>query len=228
MEKNKTLTERYEENEKKIDDISYDLYSRNLSLEELGNISLSLNEKSRINEELLYDIINSIENSNKKSWKTMIIGVIITFASLGFCFINIPIGILLAIVNIGVISKSIKTSTCDELKDLLLKVYNQKSRINFYKNNVINKVKSTSKEIKDNIWCGEELEMLFDISVRYVEMLLDGAKPDIESPYIELIVKELLKDENHPDASIEELIKLAREKKNNKNKSLEMTPLSKQ
>lgn len=228
MEKNKTLTERYEENEKKIDDISYDLYSRNLSLEELGNISLSLNEKSRINEELLYDIINSIENSNKKSWKTMIIGVIITFASLGFCFINIPIGILLAIVNIGVISKSIKTSTCDELKDLLLKVYNQKSRINFYKNNVINKVKSTSKEIKDNIWCGEELEMLFDISVRYVEMLLDGAKPDIESPYIELIVKELLKDENHPDASIEELIELAREKKKNKNEVLEMTPLSKQ
>ena len=228
MEKNKTLTERYEENEKKIDDISYDLYSRNLSLEELGNISLSLNEKSRINEELLYDIINSIENSNKKSWKTMIIGVIITFASLGFCFINILIGILLAIVNIGVISKSIKTSTCDELKDLLLKVYNQKSRITFYKNNVINKVKSTSKEIKDNIWCGEELEMLFDISVRYVEMLLDGAKPDIESPYIELIVKELLKDENHPDASIEELIELAREKKNNKNKALEMAPLSKQ
>lgn len=228
MEKNKTLTERYEENEKKIDDISYDLYSRNLSLEELGNISLSLNEKSRINEELLYDIINSIENSNKKSWKTMIIGVIITFASLGFCFINIPIGILLAIVNIGVISKSIKTSTGDELKDLLLKVYNQKSRINFYKNNVINKVKSTSKEIKDNIWCGEELEMLFDISVRYVEMLLDGAKPDIESPYIELIVKELLKDENHPDASIEELIELAREKKKNKNEVLEMTPLSKQ
>lgn len=228
MEKNKTLTERYKENEEKIDNISYDLYSRNLSLEELGNISLSLNEKSKINEELLYDIINSIENSNKKSWKTMIIGVIITFASLGFCFINIPIGILLAIINIGVISKSIKTSTYDELKDLLLKVYSQKSRIISYKNNVINRVKSTSKEINDNIWCGEELEMLFDISVRYAEMLLDGAKPDIESPYIELIVKELLKDENHPDASIEELIELAREKKNNKNKALEMTPLSKQ
>lgn len=228
MEKNKTLTERYKENEEKIDNISYDLYSRNLSLEELGNISLSLNEKSKINEELLYDIINSIENSNKKSWKTMIIGVIITFASLGFCFINIPIGILLAIINIGVISKSIKTSTYDELKDLLLKVYSQKSRIISYKNNVINRVKSTSKEINDNIWCGEELEMLFDISVRYAEILLDGAKPDIESPYIELIVKELLKDENHPDASIEELIELAREKKNNKNKALEMTPLSKQ
>lgn len=228
MEKNKTLTERYEENEEKIDNISYDLYSKNLSLEELGNISLSLNEKSRINEELLCDIIGEIENNNKKSWKAMIIGALITLTSLGFCFINIPIGILLAIVNIGVISKSIKTSTCDELKDLLLKVYNQKSRITFYKNNVINKVKSTSKEIKDNIWCGEELEMLFDISVRYVEMLLDGAKPDIESPYIELIVKELLKDENHPDASIEELIELAREKKNNKNKALEMAPLSKQ
>ena len=228
MEKNKTLTERYEENEKKIDDVSYNLYRRNLSLEELGNISLSLNEKSRINEELLYDIISEIENNNKKSWKTMIIGALITLTSLGFCFVNIPIGILLAIVNIGVISKSIKINSDDELKDLLLKVYNQKSRITSYKNNVINKVKSTSKEINDNIWCGEELEMLFDISVRYVEMLLDGAKPDIESPYIELIVKELLKDENHPDASIEELIELAREKKNNKNKALEMTPLSKQ
>lgn len=228
MEKNKTLTERYEENEEKIDNISYDLYRRNLSLEELGNISLSLNEKSKINEELLCDIINLIENNNKKSWKTMIIGTLITLVSLGFCFINIPIGILLAILNIGVISKSIKTSSDDELKDLLLKVYSQKSRIISYKNNVIGKVKSTSKEINDNIWCGEELEMLFDISVRYVEMILDGAKPDIESPYIELIVKELLKDENHPDASIEELIELAREKKKNKNKVLEITPLSKQ
>ena len=35
-----------------------------------------------------------------------------------------------------------------------------------------------------------------------LEMLLEGAEPDLESPYIEMIVKELLKDEDHPNASI--------------------------
>lgn len=64
------------------------------------------------------------------------------------------------------------------------------------------------------MWVGEELEMLFDLSVRYVEMLLEGAEPDLESPYIEMIVKELLKDEDHPNASITELLELAKEKRN--------------
>lgn len=56
--------------------------------------------------------------------------------------------------------------------------------------------------------------MLFDLSVRYVEMLLEGAEPYLESPYIETIVKELLKDEDHPNASIEELVELKRSKMN--------------
>lgn len=44
-------------------------------------------------------------------------------------------------------------------------------------------------------------------------MLLEGAEPDLESPYIEMIVKELLKDEDHPNASITELLELAKEKR---------------
>ena len=77
----------------------------------------------------------------------------------------------------------------------------------------LKEVKSTSKNINNDVWVGEELEMLFDLSVRYVEMLLEGAEPDLESPYIEMIVKELLKDEDHPNASITELLELAKEKR---------------
>ena len=41
----KSLTKNYEESERKLNDISYELYGKNLYLKELGKLSLSLNEK---------------------------------------------------------------------------------------------------------------------------------------------------------------------------------------
>ena len=57
----KSLTKSYEESERKLNDISYELYGKNLSLKELGKLSLSLNEKMKDNENLLYDSIVRIK-----------------------------------------------------------------------------------------------------------------------------------------------------------------------
>lgn len=209
----KLLTKSYEESERELNDISYELYGKNLSLDELGKLSLSLNEKMKNNENLLYDVINTIDSCNKGTTRDILIRIILTVLSAGICLINLPIGLLLTVLNLVSVFKYKGYDEVEKLNVLLLQLYGQKSRIVGYKNKVIEKVKNTSKNINNDVWVGEELEMLFDISVRYVEMLLEGVEPDIESPYIEMIVKELLKDEDHPDASIAELVELAKEKR---------------
>lgn len=210
----KSLTKSYEESERKLNDISYELYGKNLSLKELGKLSLSLNEKMKDNENLLYEVINMIESYNKGSARNILSRTILSLISIGICFINLPIGLVLTALNVVSVYKYKGCTEVEELNELLLELYGQKSRITSYKNKIIEKVKSTSKNINNDVWVGEELEMLFDLSVRYVEMLLEGAEPDLESPYIEMIVKELLKDEDHPNASIEELVELKRSKMN--------------
>lgn len=129
-------------------------------------------------------------------------------------FYQFPIGLILTALSVVSVYEYKGCTEVEELNELLLELYGQKNRITSYKNGIIEKVKSTSKNINNDVWVGEELEMLFDLSVRYVEMLLEGAEPDLESPYIEMIVKELLKDEDHPNASIEELVELKRSKMN--------------
>lgn len=210
----KSLTKSYEESERKLNDISYELYGKNLSLKKLGKLSLSLNEKMKDNENLLYEVINMIESYNKGSARNILICTILSLISIGICFINLPIGLVLTALSVVSVYKYKGCTEVEELNELLLELYGQKSRITSYKNGIIEKVKSTSKNINNDVWVGEELEMLFDLSVRYVEMLLEGAEPDLESPYIEMIVKELLKDEDHPNASITELLELAKEKRN--------------
>ena len=143
----------------------------------------------------------------------MFFSIILSLISIGICFINLPIGLVLTALSVVSVYKYKGCTEVEELNELLLELYGQKSRITSYKNGIIEKVKSTSKNINNDVWVGEELEMLFDLSVRYVEMLLEGAEPDLESPYIEMIVKELLKDEDHPNASITELLELAKEKR---------------
>lgn len=219
-ESKESLTKRYEDGEKELNEISEKLYGKDLSLEELGSLSLLLNKKMANNEDLLYDIIATINSYDKSSNRNIIIRVVLTFISLGICIINIAVGLLLTSFSLASIYKYTGYTEGEELKDLLLQVYAEKSRIASYKRTIINKVKTSSKSINDEIITSEELEMLFDISVRYVEMLLNGADPDIESPYIEIIVKELLKDENHPNASIAELVEL-RKNKESKGKVLE-------
>lgn len=218
---NTILFKRYEENEQNLNQISDELYSKEPTLDKLGNISLSLNDKMKLNEELLKEVLKTLEEYDNNSWHYVIIGTIMIIISLGLSFINIPVGLLLIGITLISTCKKIKFTEGEELKVLLLKVYGQKSRIMGYKYDITSKVKQTNKKINNNIWSGEELEMLFDISVSYVEMLLDGLNPNIASPYIESIVKELLKDVNHPNASIPELVKLA--KGNNTNKVLERT-----
>lgn len=209
----KSLTKNYEESERKLNDVSYELYSKNLSLKELGKLSLSLNEKMKDNENLLYEVINMIESYNKGAALNIVIRTILSLISIGISFINLPIGLVLTTLSVVSVYKYKGCTEVEELNELLLELYGQKSRITSYKNKIIEKVKSTSKNINNDVWVGEELEMLFDLSVRYVEMLLEGAEPDLESPYIEMIVKELLKDEEHPNASITELLELAKEKR---------------
>lgn len=209
----KSLAKNYEESERKLNDISYELYGKNLSLKELGKLSLSLNEKMKDNENLLYEVINMIESYNKGAALNIVIRTILSLISIGISFINLPIGLVLTALSVVSVYKYKGCTEVEELNELLLELYGQKSRITSYKNKIIEKVKSTSKNINNDVWVGEELEMLFDLSVRYVEMLLEGAEPDLESPYIEMIVKELLKDEEHPNASITELLELAKEKR---------------
>lgn len=175
----------------------------------------------KLNEDLLKEVLKTLEEYDNNSWHYVIIGTIMIIISLGLSFINIPVGLLLIGITLISTCKKIKFTEGEELKVLLLKIYGQKSRIMGYKYDITSKVKQTNKKINNNIWSGEELEMLFNISVSYVEMLLDGLSPNIASPYIESIVKELLKDVNHPNASIPELVKLA--KGNNTNKVLERT-----
>lgn len=210
----KLLTKSYEESERELNEISFELNCKTLSLDELGKLSLSLNEKLKTNENLLNEVINTIETHNKTTQRDILIRIILTAISMGLTLINLPIGIILTALNIISVYKYKGYEEEENLNALLLELYSQKSRITNFKNKAIEKVKETSQCINNNEWYGEELEMLFDISVRYVEMLLDGANPDIESPYIEMIVRELLKDEDHPNASISELISLAKEKRN--------------
>lgn len=84
----KSLTKSYEESERKLNDISYELYGKNLSLKELGKLSLSLNEKMKDNENLLYEAINKIESYNKGSARNVLIHTILSLISIGICFIN--------------------------------------------------------------------------------------------------------------------------------------------
>lgn len=202
--------ERYSLIEKSLYDVNERLYANVPSLEDLGSLSLGLNDILADNDDLLRDVLDKIDDTEKNSKNILGLGALLTLLSAGVCLVNILAGILFAFASLMIIGKSVKPVINNDLNNLLLMIYAQKSRIISYKKDVISEVRASTKDINKESWYGEELEMLFDIAVRYVEMLLNGEKPNIESYYIDAMVKGLLKDDRYPDASIDELVNIRR------------------
>ena len=191
--KKENIVKTHEKKLKKIDsnleEIYKKLYSLDVQNSDLTSISNNLNELLRENEHLKENLNNDITKTIKQSQKSYLAYAVLTLLVLGSSFINFGLTIILLSAELGIIIKSIGNTTITDLEVIKDSTWLQNYRIHRYQKNASNRMKMRSKEI-------------------------DGSSINIENTLVKSIVKELLKDENYPNASIEELVELKRSKMN--------------
>lgn len=216
--KKENIAKTHEKKLKKIDsnleEIYKKLYSLDVQNSELTSISNNLNELLRENEHLKENLNNDITKTIKQSHKSYLAYAVLTLLVLGSSFINFGLAIILLSAELGMIIKSIGNTTITDLEAIKDSAGLQNYRIVRYQKNASNRIKMKSKEIDDSEVFGINFNDAYEKALECVRLLLDGSSINIENPLVKSIVKELLKDENYPNASIEELVELKRSKMN--------------
>lgn len=206
------LNKRLLSNEASLEDVG-----EKLEVEEsssgLAEISCELNKIMRSVNSVYDDAQEAEENLKKKSNKKLVLyGFVSGLALIGFMS-NILIGILLLALDVLMVAHDLNSSEYYDLRNILNQACTQRKKTSNYKHAVIDKISAKSKDISDKAKSSFELAMLYDVALNFVQMLLNGENPEIDSPLLEEVIKEILKDENHPDASLEELVKINKAKK---------------
>lgn len=206
----------YEKYLKNIDaslkEIYRKLYNMDIQSDELGNISVKLNELLKENEQLKRVVTNDITKTLKHSHKLYLAYTGIALLTIGSCFISYGLAIPLIVAEVGMIVKNIGNTTLTDLESIKENADFQNYRIVRYKKTAAGRIKIKSKEYDDSEVYGMNFNDAYEIALECVRTLLDGGKTTIENDLVKDIVKELLKDENYPDATIEELVELKRSK----------------
>ncbi|MDO4376187.1 MAG: hypothetical protein Q4C33_03330 [bacterium] len=206
------LNKRLLSNEASLEDVS-----EKLEIEEsssgLAEISCELNKIMRSVNSVYDDAQEAEENLKKKSNKKLVLYGFVSGLALISFMSNVLIGLLLLALDMLMVAHDLNSSEYYDLRDILNQACAQRKRTSNYKHAVIDKISSKSKDISDKTNSSFELAMLYDVALNFVQMLLNGENPEIDSPLLEEVIKEILKDENHPDASLEELVKINKAKK---------------
>lgn len=215
------LNKRLLSNEASLEGVSEKL-EKEESSSGLAEFSCELNEIMRSVNSVYDDAQDALENLKKKSNKKLILyGFVSGIALIGFMS-NVLIGILLLALDMLMVAHDLNSSEYYDLRNILNQACAQRKKTSNYKHAVIEKISSKSKDISDKTNSSFELAMLYDVALNFVQMLLNGENPEIDSPLLEEVIKEILKDENHPDASLEELVRINKAKKE-KGRVLEKT-----
>lgn len=206
------LNKRLLSNEASLEDVS-----EKLEVEEsssgLAEISCELNKIMQSVNSVYDDAQEAEENLKKKSNKKLVLYGFVSGLALISFMSNVLIGLLLLALDMLMVAHDLNSSEYYDLRNILNQACTQRKRTSNYKHAVIDKISSKSKDISDKTNSSFELAMLYDVALNFVQMLLNGENPEIDSPLLEEVIKEILKDENHPDASLEELVKINKAKK---------------
>lgn len=213
MKKNiEKLNTELDANNKVIDRVGMKLSEREIPLSELGSLSIELNKASNENREINDEINDELDKNEKANAKRFIAGIILSIIIFVMCLVNRPLAVLLFFVDLGLLGKNLLDTDYKSLQKMKARTYNQKTRIARFKKDIGIKTQLSKKKIDEKEWSGTGLEAIFDNAVKCVESLLSGKDIEIESPLLRSVVFELLKDDNYPDATIEELVSMRRKK----------------
>ncbi|MDO4376189.1 MAG: hypothetical protein Q4C33_03340 [bacterium] len=225
MKKNiEKLNTELDANNKVIDRVGMKLSEREIPLSELGSLSIELNKASSENREIndeinkyskcknVYKTNDELDKNEKANAKRFIAGIILSIIIFVMCLVNRPLAVLLFFVDLGLLGKNLLDTDYKSLQKMKARTYNQKTRIARFKKDIGIKTQLSKKKIDEKEWSGTGLEAIFDNAVKCVESLLSGKDIEIESPLLRSVVFELLKDDNYPDATIEELVSMRRKK----------------
>lgn len=213
MKKNiEKLNTELDANNKIIDSVGMKLSEREVPLSELGSLSIELNRASNENKEINDEIIEELDKNEKASAKRFIAGIILAIIIFVLCLVNRPLAVMLFFADLGLLGKNLFDTDYKNLQKMKARTYNQKTRIARFKKDIGIKTQLSKKKINEKEWSGAELEAIFDNAVKCVEGLLSGKDIEIESPLLRSLVFELLKDDNYPDSTIEELVSMRRKK----------------
>lgn len=213
MKKNiEKLNTELDANNKIIDSVGMKLAEREVPLSELGSLSIELNRASNENKEINDEIIDELDKNEKASAKRFIAGIILAIIIFVLCLVNRPLAVMLFFADLGLLGKNLFDTDYKNLQKIKARTYSQKTRIARFKKDIGIKTQLSKKKINEKEWSGAELEAIFDNAVKCVEGLLSGKDIEIESPLLRSLVFELLKDDNYPDSTIEELVSMRRKK----------------
>lgn len=213
MKKNiEKLNTELDANNKIIDSVGMKLAEREVPLSELGSLSIELNRASNENKEINDEIIDELDKNEKASAKRFIAGIILAIIIFVLCLVNRPLAVMLFFADLGLLGKNLFDTDYKNLQKMKARTYSQKTRIARFKKDIGIKTQLSKKKINEKEWSGAELEAIFDNAVKCVEGLLSGKDIEIESPLLRSLVFELLKDDNYPDSTIEELVSMRRKK----------------
>lgn len=213
MKKNiEKLNTELDDNNKIIDSVGMKLSEREVPLSELGSLSIELNRASNENKEINDEIIDELDKNEKASAKRFIAGIILAIIIFVLCLVNRPLAVILFFADLGLLGKNLFDTDYKNLQKMKARNYNQKTRIARFKKDIGIKTQLSKKKINEKEWSGAELEAIFDNAVKCVEGLLSGKDIEIDSPLLRSLVFELLKDDNYPDSTIEELVSMRRKK----------------
>lgn len=181
---------------------------------ELGSIGIKLNELLRENELLKESVDKDINMTVKYSHKLYLAYAGLALLVLSSSFISYGLAIILLFAELGMIIKNIGSTTLNDLEAIKESADFQNYRIVRYKKNTANRIRMRKKEIDDSEVFGMNFNEAYERALECVRLLLAGDNVNIENTLVKNIVKELLKDENYPNASIEELVELKRSEMN--------------
>lgn len=197
-----------------LEEIYKKLYSLDVLDGELGSIGIKLNELLRENELLKESVDKDINMTVKYSHKLYLAYAGLALLVLSSSFISYGLAIILLFAELGMIIKNIGSTTLNDLEAIKESADFQNYRIVRYKKNTANRIRMRKKEIDDSEVFGMNFNEAYERALECVRLLLAGDNVNIENTLVKNIVKELLKDENYPNASIEELVELKRSKMN--------------
>lgn len=197
-----------------LEEIYKKLYSLDVLDGELGSIGIKLNELLRENELLKESVDKDINMTVKYSHKLYLAYAGLALLVLSSSFISYGLAIILLFAELGMIIKNIGSTTLNDLEAIKESADFQNYRIVRYKKNTANRIRMRKKEIDDSEVFGMNFNEAYERALECVRLLLAGDNVNIENTLVKNIVKELLKDENYPNASIEELVELKRSEMN--------------
>ena len=193
-----------------LEEIYRKLYSLDVLDGELGSIGIKLNELFKENELLKEAVDKDINMTVKHSHKLYLAYAGLALLVLGSSFVNYGLAIILLFAELGMIIKNVGSTTLSDLEAIKESADFQNYRIIRYKKNTASRIKMRKKEIDDSEIFGMNFNEAYERALECTRLLLAGDNVTIENTLVKGIVKELLKDERFPNASIEELVELKR------------------